>query len=350
MKAIKIQEGHKASIEEVPIPRLRPSYLLIKTYAVGCNPIDYKLIDFLGMPERTVGCDVAGMVQEVGSKVTVPFKKGDRVAGMVHGANNEEPEDGAFAEYAVLKGDIALKIPDWMSFEDAATLGVGVHTAGQGLYQQLGLPWSDGPSQEKWPILIYGASSGISLYAMKFARLSGLEIYATSSPRNFDLLRALGAVNVYDYNSPTCGADIRRDTNNQLFHVFDCISAGSSLEVCCEALSSDSRSPFGEQPIHHTLVAVEKLPRPDVKMTYALAYTATGETFTFKGGFQFPGSSADFEFAKKWAQFVSQLLKGKTLEPVKPVVQHRGLEGVLDGIDLYRKGKVSGQKLAYKIA
>lgn len=68
------------------------------------------------------------MVEEVGSKVTKGFKKGDRIAGFAHGGNAVWPEDGGFSEYITAKGDIQLKIPENLSFEEASTLGVGITT------------------------------------------------------------------------------------------------------------------------------------------------------------------------------------------------------------------------------
>ena len=50
-------------------------------------------------PGSTLGCDYAGVVEEVGSKVTKSWQKGDRIAGFVHGGNASQPEDGGFAEY-----------------------------------------------------------------------------------------------------------------------------------------------------------------------------------------------------------------------------------------------------------
>lgn len=75
-----------------------------------------------------LGSDYAGVVDEVGSKLTKSFKKGDRVAGFVHGGNEVWGEDGAFAEYITAKGDIQSKIPENLSFEEASTLGVGITT------------------------------------------------------------------------------------------------------------------------------------------------------------------------------------------------------------------------------
>lgn len=103
-----------------------------------------------------MGCDYAGTVVEVGPEVTKSFKKGDRIAGFCHGVNSANTDDGAFGQYAVAKGDVQMKIPDSVSDEEAATLGVGISTIGQGLYQSLGLPMPDEPTKEKIPVLIYG--------------------------------------------------------------------------------------------------------------------------------------------------------------------------------------------------
>ena len=53
----------------------------------------------MATPGATVGCDFSGVVEDVGSKVEKQWKKGDRIAGFVHGVNVLEPEDGCFAEY-----------------------------------------------------------------------------------------------------------------------------------------------------------------------------------------------------------------------------------------------------------
>ena len=82
-----------------------------------------------------------------------------------------EPEDGAFGEYLVAKGDIQIKIPDRVGDEDAATLGVGIVTVGQGLYQSLALPWPNAPAKEKFPILIYGGSTATGALAIQMAKL-----------------------------------------------------------------------------------------------------------------------------------------------------------------------------------
>ena len=172
MRALKIDERGKASVHsDVPIPQLRPDYILIKTKAVALNPTDWKHIDFVSI-RTTVGCDFSGVVEAVGPAVTKQLKKGDRIAGVCHGSNVVQPEDGAFGEYLVAKGDILAKIPDSMSWEDASTLGVAIATVAQGLYQSMGLPFPTEPTKEKFPILIYGGSTATGAMGIQFAKLS----------------------------------------------------------------------------------------------------------------------------------------------------------------------------------
>jgi NADPH:quinone reductase-like Zn-dependent oxidoreductase len=80
-----------------------------------------------------------------------------------------------------------------LSFEEAATLGVGVTTVGQGLYQSLKLPLPDKPATEKTYLLIYGGSTATGSLAIQYAKLSGLTVGVTCSPKNFDYVKSLGA-------------------------------------------------------------------------------------------------------------------------------------------------------------
>lgn len=84
--AIVIEAPKKAVKASVPIPKLRDDYILVKVKAVALNPTDWKHVDYMNLSKGArIGCDYAGIVEEVGSKVTKPFKKGDRVAGFAHG-------------------------------------------------------------------------------------------------------------------------------------------------------------------------------------------------------------------------------------------------------------------------
>lgn len=248
MKAIKCFGPKNAKvIPDAPVPEAPADYLLVKVIAVALNPTDWKHIDFIAQPDynHTVGCDYAGIVVSVGSAVTKSFQPGDRIAGFSHGSKHEDPSSGCFAEYAKVKGDIQLKIPENISFEEAASWPTGINTTGQGMYgpDGLGLPEPEQQQQqqsataEKVPVLIYGGSTNTGLWAIQYAKLSGLRVITTCSEKNFEAVKALGADEVFDYRDEKCGEKIREVTRNGLKFVFDCVSEGSSMEVCCSSSS-----------------------------------------------------------------------------------------------------------------
>ncbi len=173
MKAIVMQgEPGKASLAtDRPYPKIRPGYVLVDVKAVALNPTDWKHIDYWNTKDCLVGCDYAGVVAETGTGYSKPWKVGDRICGFAHGGNPLQPEDGAFAERIAAKADIQMRIPENMSFEDAATLGVGVVTCGQGLFQQMGLKLPSNPSTKGEFILIYGGSSATGSLGIQIAKL-----------------------------------------------------------------------------------------------------------------------------------------------------------------------------------
>lgn len=174
-KAVVIKGHGKAEVvTNRPIPSLRPGYTKVAVKAVALNPTDWKHIQGMRephQPEYLSGCDFAGIVEEVDPSCKKQWKIGDRVAGFAHGGNLQEPEDGAFAEHIVTKGDIQLRIPDNISFEEASALGLGVFTCGQGLYQTLGLKLPDNPINGQESVFIYGGSTATGLLGIQFAKM-----------------------------------------------------------------------------------------------------------------------------------------------------------------------------------
>ncbi|KAM0320007.1 hypothetical protein ACHAO8_000600 [Botrytis cinerea] len=345
--AIVVQKPGEAKAVEASIPILRDDYILVRTKAVALNPTDWKHIEWLTSNGARIGCDYAGIVEEVGSAVTKDFKKGDRVCGFAHGGNEVNHDDGAFANIITVKGDNQIKIPDNLSFEEAATLGVGITTVGQGLYQSLQLPLPTSPASTKFPILIYGGSTATGALAVQYAKLSGLQVITTASPRNFAYLESLGADKVFDYNSPTCAQDIKEYTQDNIKHVFDCMSEGSSPQISVSAMSSSGG-------VYSTLLPVptEEVHKYNSKVENkgTLGYTCLGEKFTF-GSTEFPAKPEDFEFAKTFWEMSRGLLADGKIKAHKVSVNKtgEGFEGILSGIQAVKEGKVSGEKLVYTL-
>lgn len=342
MKAIKTIDDHKAEIQEVAVPRLREDYVLVKVKTVALNPTDWKHIDSIGKPGSTVGCDMCGIIEQVGSAVTRDWKKGDRIATFVHGSNESQPEDGCFAEYCVAKGDLGLKVPDAMSNDEAATIGAGVITCGQALYQSLGLPFpGDGFDKYNGYILIYGGSTATGTLAIQYAVLSGCKVVATASQHNFPLLKALGAEEVFDYKDAECGKKICEYTKDSLTLVLDCIAEGSSSAICEDAISSQGGT------ISYLLPTAKKT-REDVVSKKTLGYTVNGEAFD-KFGRHFDAMPEDFEFCKSFWELTQKLVNAGQIAVHPPKVGNGGLEGCFDGFQQLREGNVSGVKLVYRV-
>ena len=346
--AVIVQKPGEAQVQETSIPKLRDDYILIKTKFVALNPTDWKHLDFLSQKGALLGCDYAGIVEEVGSQVTKPFKKGDRICGFCHGGNQVNQEDGSFAEYITAKGDVQIKIPDNMSFEEASTLGVGVTTCGQALYQSLQLPLPTKPATEKTYVLIYGGSTATGALAIQYAKLSGLTVVTTCSPKNFEYVKSLGADAAFDYNSPTCSKDIQSWSNDSIYHAFDCISEGSSPSITVPAMSSKGGAYTTLLPVPES--DIRKM-NPKVELKYTLAYTVVGEYFRF-GPKEMPARPQDFEFGKMFWELSRELFEQGKLKVHKISLDKygKGFEGVIKGMNAMRKGEVSGEKLVFTVS
>lgn len=175
-KAIIIRDlGQAEFVSNRSIPRLRDDYLLVRTVAVALNPIDWKRLENTPAPGATMGHDYAGVVVEVGKSIKRDFKVGDRICGLVNGGDGTQVENGSFAEYIVVKGDIQMNIPDGVSFSDAATAGVGIMSVGQCLFGPSGLglqlPGSRQTESKEEAMLIYGGSTASGLWGIQFAKL-----------------------------------------------------------------------------------------------------------------------------------------------------------------------------------
>ncbi|KAF2481971.1 putative zinc-binding oxidoreductase ToxD [Neohortaea acidophila] len=342
MKAIKILPGEKAELQDVPFPQLRPGYVLCKVKCVALNPTDWKHIDGDGgRAGSTVGSDFCGVVEQVGDGVQREWKQGDRIAAFVHGGNDTHPGDGTFAEYCLAKGDVAMKVPDSISDENAASLGVSVITCGQALYQSLGLPLPGSGKSYGGYLLVYGGSSGTGIFAIQYAVLSGCKVVATASERNWPLLKSLGASEVFDYKDPDCGKKIREYTNDSLTLALDCISEGDSAQICEQAVSSRGGA------ITYLLRSAPHS-RKDVVKKHTSGYTVFGEAFD-KLGEHVPAKPQDFEHCKKFWQLTEELVAEGRLKPHPMKVGGEGLVGVFDGMQQAREGKVSGVKLVYRV-
>jgi NADPH:quinone reductase-like Zn-dependent oxidoreductase len=335
---VHVEKGVSELRSDVPLPKVQDNFIIVKTKAVALNPTDWKSIENSPSKGAIAGCDYAGVVEEVGNGVK-DLKVGDRVAGFARGGDPADHTNGAFAEHIKAKAGIHAKISENISWEDASTLGVGITTVGQGLYQTLGLPLLPAKVSEPTPVLIYGASTATGTLAVQFAKLSGAEVFATASPHNFDLVKKLGADHVFDYKDPECGSKIREASNDKLKLAFDCIAEHGSEKICCAAISSSGGHYSGLLP-----TPLKDFPRQDVKHGWTFGYTALGEKFSDN----VPAKPEDYEFGVKFWKAAEELFNSGKIS-AHPTLVREGLEGVPQGLNDLKEGKVSGKKLVYRV-
>jgi NADPH:quinone reductase-like Zn-dependent oxidoreductase len=173
-------------------PTIKPDEILVQVHAAGLNPIDYmipkgsfKAILRFQLP-ATMGSDLAGVVVEVGSRVT-RFKPGDAVFASIFDLGG-----GALAEYAAVPESAAALKPANLDFVQAASIPMVGLTSWQALKERMQLK----PGQK---VFIPAGSGGIGTFAIQLAKHLGAKVGTTTSTGNVELVRSLGADEVIDY-------------------------------------------------------------------------------------------------------------------------------------------------------
>jgi len=206
------------SMNEIAKPTITDTDILIAAKAAGLNPIDYKLVSGglkdmvpLDLP-ATIGFDVSGVVVEKGKGVT-NFEIGDKVYARV-----PQNQMGTVAEYVAVNSSVVSKKPENISFEEAAGLPLIGLTTIQAL-ERVGLKKND-------RILIHAGSGGVGSFAIQYAKNKGAYVYTTTSTKNVEWVKALGADRVIDYMKEDCKSML-----SDLDIVFDTLGGDYTLEA-----------------------------------------------------------------------------------------------------------------------
>lgn len=188
---------------EIDTPRPGPGEVRVRVAYAGVNPADWKNRQGMLAAFRPytfpyiIGFDAAGVVDVVGEGVTA-FTPGERVFTPT---NHGQGGQGSYAEFAIASADRVARIPEGMSFAQAAALPVAALTAWQGLFDRGGL-------QAGQRVMIHGGSGGLGGFAVQFARWAGARVAATCSTPNTAYLRGLGVERVIDYRSEDIAAAV----------------------------------------------------------------------------------------------------------------------------------------------
>jgi NADPH2:quinone reductase len=191
MKSIRVSsfgDPEVLRLEETPVPTPGPGQVLVRLHAAGVNPVEIyvragKYAKLPSLP-YTPGTDAAGVVEQSNDPAFAP---GARV--YLYGS-----ETGAYAEYALCKPAQLHPLPDSVTFEQGAAIGVPYGTAAWALFNR-------GAVKPGESLLIHGASGGVGLAALQLASAAGARIIGTAgTPEGLELIRKFGAVAAFNHH------------------------------------------------------------------------------------------------------------------------------------------------------
>jgi len=231
MKALVLKRyggAEPLAFADVARPTIGPDDILVKVRAAGVNPIDnmipkgmFKPILKFQLP-ATMGSDFAGVVVEIGSRVS-RFQVGDAVYGSVFDLGN-----GSFAEFVAVPEHAAAPKPANLSFVEAASIPMVGLTVWQAFKEHMQLK----PGQK---IFIPAGSGGIGTFAIQLAKHMGATVGTTTSTANIELVRTLGADEVVDY---------KKQNFKDVLHDYDAVlgtTQGDGLETALDIVRPRSK-------------------------------------------------------------------------------------------------------------
>ncbi|KAI8985113.1 chaperonin 10-like protein [Pilobolus umbonatus] len=223
-----IKEAFEFS-KRVPMPQIKsPHDVLVRIMAAGINPVELKtatgnikMASFGISFPYILGSDYAGIVEEVGTQVN-DFKVGDEVFGT---RALTFSTTGTYAQYAVVDtatSAIAIK-PKHLSFEQAASAGIAVLAAYQGVICQ-GMNNEELDTKDR-RILVVGASGGVGSYAVQIAKATnqGNTVVGICSGKNTEFVKSLGADMVVNYKNTETFDLFLEEEKEKFDFIFDCV-------------------------------------------------------------------------------------------------------------------------------
>ena len=219
MRAIRVSEfggPEVLKVQEVADPKPDSGQVLVRVKAAGINPVDtyIRAGAYARKPNLpyTPGTDAGGVVEAVGPNVR-GFKVGDRV--YTNGSMT-----GVCAELALCDESRVHPLPDRISFSQGAALGVPYGTAYRALFQR-------GRAKAGETVLVHGATGGVGLACVQFARAAGLTVIGTGgSEKGRALVSEQGAHHVFDHRAPEYEKQVME------------ISSGRGVDVITEMLAN----------------------------------------------------------------------------------------------------------------
>lgn len=194
---VKTGPADAIQLQEVAQPEIGEQELLVKVEAIGVGVHDEYFLPPEPAYPYVIGIEAAGTIEAVGSAVA-GFESGQRIAFV----SAMQPKGGTWAQYAAVSQDsLIMPVPEAVSFAEAATLPVPGNTILRAFHA---LPLQTGDT-----LFIAGGSGAIGSLAIQIAVARGFTVVASSSTKNHDYMRSLGASVVVDYHDADWTQQVR---------------------------------------------------------------------------------------------------------------------------------------------
>ncbi len=198
------------TLTDLPVPTVAPGEVLVRLTTSGVNPSDIRAraggrpgVAKPPFPQIIPHSDGAGVIEAVGEGVDAA-----RIGQRVWVWNGQwQRAFGTAADYITLPAEQAVELPDHISFEEGAILGIPGLTA---VHAVLG-----GGSVAGKIVLISGGAGTVGRIAVQVAKASGARVLTTARPAAHADLKALGA-EVFDYSAPDLADQILAATGGAL--------------------------------------------------------------------------------------------------------------------------------------
>ncbi|CAG7565400.1 unnamed protein product [Fusarium equiseti] len=200
--ALYADDEGKVIVRHLPFPEPQDGDSLIKVLYSGVNLSYVPSLEFFGLKNYALGSNSAA--------TSSILQVGDIVAVCVFAGNTRDSHHATYQEYITVLPEWISKVPENIPPHAADGLPVVVGTAGDALYNRLGLPlpptvakstFDEGILAPEGTLVIWGGSTGCGMAAIQLARASRMSaIVAIASARNRQFLTSLGATQCFDYH------------------------------------------------------------------------------------------------------------------------------------------------------
>lgn len=169
------------SLQDMPDPEVPTGWARVRLISASLNPHDVWTLRGVGHPAERIpmilGCDGSGYTDD-GQPVIIYPVVADAARGM--GDMTMDPQrsiiselyNGTFAEYITVPESSLIPKPEWLSFDEAAAMGIAWGTAYRMLFTRAGLTAGD-------RVLVQGSSGGVASAAISLAKAAGATVYVT---------------------------------------------------------------------------------------------------------------------------------------------------------------------------